>query len=133
MESQVKTKKHKLRQAGRIACGILAAALIIFLYIRYYFVFGEGVKSGQLNYVVYKGYLFKTYEGKLIQAGFRSGEPGSPLRSNEFIFSVTDPAVAEKLMLAGGREVDLHYREYFATLPWRGYSPFVVDSIIEIK
>ena len=30
--------------------------------------FGEGVKSGELNYVVYKGLVFKTYEGKLIQS-----------------------------------------------------------------
>ena len=33
-------------------------------------VFAEGVKSGYLNYAVYKGDLFKTYEGKLIQEGF---------------------------------------------------------------
>ena len=38
-------------------------ALTVFLYFRFFFVFGEGVKSGELNYVVYKGVLFKTYEG----------------------------------------------------------------------
>ena len=31
-------------------------------YYRYYFVFGEGVKSGVLNYAVKKGNIFKTYE-----------------------------------------------------------------------
>ena len=53
--------------------GIIAAcAIAIFVYVKYYFVFGEGVKAGELNFVVYKGYLFKTYEGKAIQAGFNA-------------------------------------------------------------
>ena len=46
-------------------------------YFRFYFVFGEGVKSGELNYVVKKGVIFKTYEGKLIQSGIRSKAAGS--------------------------------------------------------
>ena len=61
--------------------GILLLLLLVggaaFFYFRYYFVFGEGVKSGELNYVVYKGVLFKTYEGKLIQSGIRSKAAGS--------------------------------------------------------
>ena len=48
-------------------------ALGLFIYFRFYFVFGEGVKAGELNFVVYKGYVFKTYEGKAIQAGFTKG------------------------------------------------------------
>ena len=43
-----------------------------FVYWKFYFVFGEGAKSGELNYLVKKGYVFKTYEGKLIQSGLRS-------------------------------------------------------------
>ena len=35
-------------------------ALAAFIYFRFYFVFGEGVKAGDLNFVVYKGYVFKT-------------------------------------------------------------------------
>ena len=66
---------------------ILAAAFTFWW--KYYFVFGEGVKSGQLNYVVKKGNLFKTYEGKLIQAGFRTKTAGN-IQSYEFEFSVTD-------------------------------------------
>src|SRR6478672_5425902 len=63
---------------------LLAAAFIFWW--KYYFVFGEGVKSGELNYVVRKGNLFKTYEGKLIQSGIRSQQPGS-VQSYEFEFS----------------------------------------------
>ncbi|MDR1526862.1 MAG: hypothetical protein LBS46_04220 [Dysgonamonadaceae bacterium] len=133
MESQEKTKKKKRRKGCFISTGVILLALTVFLYVRFYFVFGEGVKAGQLNYVVYKGYLFKTYEGKLIQSGLRSGTINGSIQSNEFVFSVADKAVAEKLMLSGGREVDLHYREYRGALPWRGYSKYVVDSIINIQ
>ena len=60
----------------------IAAVLAAAVYFRFFFVFGEGVKSGELNYVVYKGVLFKTYEGKLIQTAIRSKAAGSERRSN---------------------------------------------------
>ena len=101
-------------------------------YWRYYYVFGEGVKAGQLNYLVKKGYIFKTYEVKLIQSGFRGGAPGS-IQSYEFEFSVAREDLANQLMLNSGKEFELHYKEYFTTLPWRGHSVFVVDSIINMK
>lgn len=97
----------------------------------YLFVFGEGVKSGQLNYVVKKGNLFKTYEGKLIQSGFRS-QPGS-IQSYEFEFSVADDSLANVLMNNSGKYYDLHYKEYKHALPWRGFSPYVVDKIIRME
>lgn len=115
-----------------IFISVVVLGLGIFIYIKFYFVFAAGVKSGTLNYVMEKGYIFKTYEGKLIQTGFRSKTPGA-LGSNEFEFSITNEEVAKTLMLAGGQEVDLHYREYLGALPWRGYSKYVVDSIVSIK
>jgi hypothetical protein len=98
----------------------------------FYWVFGEGVKAGQLNNFVKKGYVFKTYEGKLIQAGFQGGQPGS-VQSNEFRFSVVSESVAEQLMRNSGKEFELHYKEYKGTLPWRGTSEFVVDSIYSMR
>lgn len=112
-----------------ITLSVLVAGLALFFYFRFYFVFGEGVKSGELNYVVYKGFLFKTYEGKLIQSGIRSRTAGT-IQSYEFEFSVDDEALARELMLLGGRTVELHYKEYFGALPWRGFTKFVVDSIV---
>ena len=111
---------------------LLIVALTAFLYIRFFFVFGEGVKSGELNYVVYKGVLFKTYEGKLIQTGIRSKAAGS-IQSYEFEFSVENEALARELMLQGGKTLELHYKEYFGALPWRGFTKFVVDSIITVR
>ncbi|MBZ4651440.1 MAG: putative rane protein [Proteiniphilum sp.] len=125
-------KKKKSRKGWTLFLGILILALGIFVYVRYYYVFGTGVKSGELNYVVYKGVVFKTYEGELIQSGFRADKPGGT-QSNPFNFSVVDKEIAQRLMVASGKMVQLHYREYFASIPWRGYTRFIVDSIISIE
>lgn len=104
----------------------------IIIWWNYFYVFGEGVKSGELNYVVRKGNIFKTYEGKLIQSGLRSKAVGS-VQSYEFEFSVADDSIANILMLNSGNYFDLHYKEYKGTIPWRGYSVFIVDKIIGMK
>lgn len=114
---------------------IFVLVLIVVLggifYYRYYFVFGEGTKAGTMNYFVKKGYLFKTYEGRLIQSGIRSQTQGN-IASNEFMFSVTDEKVADKLNHSAGAMLELHYKEYLHTLPWRGVSVFVVDSVMSV-
>ncbi len=104
----------------------------VFIWWKYFYVFGEGVKSGELNYVVKKGNVFKTYEGKLIQSGFRSKAAGT-VQSYEFEFSVTNDSIAKILMMNSGKYFDLHYREYKNSIPWRGYSPYVVDEILGMK
>ncbi len=108
---------------------LLVVAGCVGFYLRFYFVFGEGVKSGELNYVVKKGLIFKTYEGKLIQSGIRSKTAGA-IQSYEFDFSVDNAELAERLMLQGGKVVELRYKEYFGALPWRGFTKYIVDSII---
>lgn len=111
---------------------ILVIVCAITIWWRYFYVFGEGVKSGELNYVVKKGNVFKTYEGKLIQSGIRSRAAGS-VQSYEFDFSVADDSIANVLMLNSGKYFDLHYKEYKHRVPWRGYTVYIVDKIIGMK
>ena len=113
---------------------VLIIILVVggFVYWRYLNVYGEGVKSGQLNYVVKKGNVFKTYEGKLIQSGFSSKETGK-VQSYEFEFSVVNDSIANILMNNSGSYFDLHYKEYKGTLPWRGYTRYIVDKIINMQ
>jgi len=122
-------KLKRVLGIGTIIGVIVFAAWIFF---KFYFVFGEGVKAGELNYLVRKGYIFKTYEGKMIQTGFRSQTAGA-IQSYEFVFSVEDKAIADSLMRCSGKELELHYKEYLGTLPWRGVNKFVVDSIVSVK
>lgn len=119
-----------------IVTSVILLAVLGFFFFRYYFVFGEGVKAGELNQVMYKGYVFKTYEGRLIQAGFRgaSSSKGTvTMESYVFEFSVEDKAVADSLMRCSGKSVELHYKEYLGALPWRGQQKYVVDKILSVK
>ena len=128
-------KKYKSPKSKSKITKYIVLFLIIglgaFVFVRYYFVFGTGVKSGELNYLVNKGVVFKTYEGKLIQTGFRADKPEG-FQSNQFEFSISDKDLAEELMQASGKNVQLHYKEYFAAVPWRGYTKFIVDEIISV-
>ena len=121
---------------GKIVAGIVTAiiaVLAIFVFFRFYFVFGSGVKAGELNQFMYKGWIWKTYEGRLIQTGFRGAKNGGGLQSNEFNFSVVDKAIADSLMRCSGKQVELHYKEYNGALPWRGMQRYVVDSIVSVS
>ncbi|MBB4037985.1 hypothetical protein GGR21_003911 [Dysgonomonas hofstadii] len=118
-----------MKKFAAITIAVILVGLLIFGYIWYYVPYSDsGVKAGILNNVKHKGIIFKTYEGELIQSGFRPGQQG--LQSNEFQFSVEDKELAIKLMSLSGQNVKLHYKEYYGKLPWRGYTKFVVDSIV---
>ena len=125
-------KKSWFRKFARRILVVLLIVLAIFVYVKYFYVFGEGSKAGELNFIVKKGYVFKTYEGRVIQTGYKSRVPGS-IQSNEFEFSVVDEKVAQQLMSNSGAFMELHYKEYLGALPWRGMSKYIVDSIISIQ
>ena len=123
-----------MRTSGKILTTVIILVVLFlagYIYYKFYFVFGEGVKAGELNQIVYKGVIWKTYEGRLIQSGFRGAkEQGGTLQSNQFDFSVVKKSVADSLMRCSGRQVELHYKEYKGRLPWRGHRCYIVDSII---
>ena len=121
----------------KVIGGITAAvtiAAVAFIFFRFFFVFGEGVKAGDLNQVMYKGYIFKTYEGRLTQSGLRGvGKGTNTMESYVFEFSVENEAVADSLMRCSGKNVELHYKEYLGALPWRGQQKYVVDKILSVN
>lgn len=116
----------------KIGIPIIIIILFLVFWWRYYFVFGEGVKAGNLNFVVRKGYIFKTWEGRIIQEGFKTQTPGS-MQSNEFEFSIEDENIARILERHSGKFVELRYKEYLNAIPWRGHSNFVVTEILQVE
>ncbi len=130
-QPQVKTKsKFKSFMKKFLLIIILLVGVIVWW--QYFYVFGIGVKSGSLNYVVKKGNIFKTYEGKLIQDGLRSKIPGS-IGSETIEFTNVSDSIANIMMNKSGKSFDLHYKEYKNSVPWRGYTNYVVDQIISMK
>ena len=116
----------------KIGLPVLIIILALVFWWRYYFVFGEGVKAGNLNFVVKKGYIFKTWEGRLIQQGFKTPNPNQ-MQSNEFDFSILDDEIAQKLERHSGKFVELRYKEYLNAIPWRGNSNYIVTEILEVE
>ena len=112
---------------------VLLLALVIFVYFKFFFVYSEGTNEGDINYLQREGFLFKTYEGKMIQTGYNSHNTSSTIQSNEFKFSVVDERVAQQIDNNSTRQIKLHWKRYLGTLPWRGKSQFVVDSIISVR
>ncbi len=100
-----------------------------FIYVKWCFVYSEGVNEGDINYFQKEGYIFKTYEGKMIQSGYNSRNAKATIQSNEFRFSVKNPRVAETINNSSSRQMKLHWQRYLGTLPWRGNSQYVVDSV----
>ena len=131
------SKEPKKKRVGCRIFAILGTIILLaaaaFVFFKFYFVFGSGVKAGELNLFVYKGYVFKTYEGRLIQAGYNSKNSNATIQSNEFNFSVKDENVAKQLERCTGKMVELHYKEYLGTLPWRGMTKYVVDSVYSVS
>lgn len=121
-----------MKKILRIGIMIIVLVLAIIFWWRYYFVFGEGVKAGNLNFFVKKGFVFKTYEGRLIQDGFKSTTLGA-VQSNEFEFSVTNDSIAAILERNSGKVVELRYKEYLHSLPWRGMSTYVVTEVLKTE
>jgi hypothetical protein len=111
---------------------LIVLGLGITFWFRYYFVFGEGVKAGNLNFFVKKGYIFKTYEGRLIQEGLKTKVAGA-IQNNEFDFSVTNDSIALVLERCGGKQVELRYKEYLHPIMWRGMSNYVVYEVLSVE
>lgn len=109
---------------------LVVAVLAAFIFFKFFFVYSEGVNEGDINYFQKEGFVFKTYEGKMIQTGVKSvkGAQGT-IQSNEFKFSVESDKVAAQLNEMSNVGVRLYWKRYLGTLPWRGNSEYVVDSV----
>lgn len=134
------TEKRRIsKKAWWIVIGSLVILLSTFIYFRYYFVYSEGTRVGILYKFSKKGTVFKTYEGEMVLPGLRFKQTGEGVSSNMFHFSVTDESLAKELMGSQGMEIELHYSQYNAGLPWRGDTydnqdgQYVVDKLIRIK
>lgn len=112
---------------------LAVVALAVFVYVKFFFVYSEGTNEGDINYFQREGFIFKTYEGKMIQTGYNSHNTSATIQSNEFKFSVVDKNVAQQIDNNSSRQIKLHWKRYLGTLPWRGKSQFVVDSIISVR
>lgn len=123
--SKVKRLIRKILWTSSI---VLFVILAIFFYWKYFFTYSEGYRAGLLQKFSHKGNIFKTYEGEIILSSVTSTR-NVALASEKFLFSVKDELLASKLDTLQGQFVIIHYTEKNSTLPWRGDSKYLVDSV----
>ena len=99
-----------------------------FIYWNYFFVYSDGSRAGLLQKISRKGAMFKTFEGEMILSSVQSNN-NVPLASEKFFFSVSNKRVADQLNGMQGEFIVVYYREMNGTLPWRGESAYIVDSV----
>lgn len=137
---EVSTKKRGLRKYLFLLSLLVIIVLSSWLYYSYWFVYSEGTRVGILYKFSKKGTIFKTYEGEMLLPGVGNKRATSgSMTTNNFLFSVDNDSLANKLMELQGMELELHYKNFNNALPWRGDSydkedgQFVVDKMIKIK
>lgn len=124
LEVVKKTMKKILRWITFMVILFLAA----FIYWKYFYTYSEGYRAGLLQKFSHKGTIFKTFEGEMILSSV-SGRKDIVIASEQFLFSVTDKSLAARLDTLQGLEVIVHYRQKNGVLPWKGDTPYLVDSV----
>jgi hypothetical protein len=107
---------------------ILIVFLGLFGYWKYFYTYSEGNRSGLLQKLSYKGNIFKTYEGELVQRSIVSTS-NVGIASEKFFFSVVNDSVAKLMMGLEGKNVRLQYKQKNGTLPWRGETEYIVTAV----
>lgn len=123
-----KPRRKKGKKIFSTILFIFLAVLVGFIFWKYYFTYSDGERFGLLQKFSRKGNVFKTYEGEMILSSVR-GNTNVPIASEKFYFSVGNKNVADQLMRLQGRNVTVHYKQKNGTLPWRGESEYLVDSV----
>lgn len=95
----------------------------------FYYTYSDGNRSGLLQKASHKGNVFKTYEGELVLNSLLNSTTAGPLSTEKFFFSVDNKQLGEKMREWEGKRVVVRYKEKKGSLPWRGDTRYIVDSI----
>ena len=122
-----KASKGNLRKGFRIFMFFVLAVLAIAIYWFYFNVKSNGDRKGILVKFSHRGNVFKTDEGEM-WLGCRQ-----TVNAEKYFFSVTNDSIAAILKNLQDECMQLEYKEYRATLPWRGDSRYVVYGVKKIE
>jgi len=115
---------------------VLLVVAISFIAFSYWGVYESGVLAGKVLRISEKGYVFKTYEGKLDLETFGALKGTSPIAST-FDFSVEskEKEVIKQLesVALSGERVNLHFKKRYMKFPWRGETKYFVTQVERSK
>jgi len=115
----------------RLLIVIVVIGLIVLAFF-YWGTYEDGLMAGKILRISEKGYVFKTYEGKINLETFGSLKGVSPI-AESFDFSVENDQEAlikqlQEVALSGER-VNLYYIKRYMAFPWRGETKYFVTRV----
>jgi hypothetical protein len=138
METENFAQKAK-RMAVNTTKKVLLILTLILVGIFAFFYWGKyesGIMAGKVLRISQKGFIFKTYEGKLNLETFGALKGASPI-AESFDFSVEsgDTTVINQLeqVSLSGERVNLYFIKRYMTFPWRGESKYFVTQVERSK
>ncbi len=128
-----RVKHFTLVVLKRILIVLIIGLLSLFLFL-YFGTYESGVIAGKVLKISEKGFIFKTYEGKLSSESFEAQRGASP-SAETFDFSVSnrDTLIIHKLeqVSLSGERVSLHYNKRYMKFPWRGDTKYFISEVEE--
>lgn len=108
---------------------LLGAGVLAFFYWGTY---EEGVMAGKVLSITQRGFIFKTYEGKISMESFGSLKGVSPIaETRDFSVEKSETEVIKSLesVALSGERVNLHFVKRYWSFPWRGESKYFVVRV----
>lgn len=124
---------HPRRSSAKwiwVAAALVAVALGVALWLRYFSPYvTEATQYGYVEHIEKRGTVFPTYEGVLIP--YKELMDTTRIYSRDFIYTAENESIAILLKRAqlNTRPVRVEYKQYHATLPWRGSSKTVITAV----
>jgi hypothetical protein len=138
MENESFGQKVK-RTTTKIVKRIILIGILLLLGLLAFWQWGvyeDGVMAGKVLRVTEKGFLFKTYEGKLNLETFGALKGASPI-AESFDFSVekNKEEVIQQLqeVALSGERVNLYFIKRYVRFPWRGDTKYFVEKVERLK
>ena len=127
-------KPHRRRRAWKRifwwSVVIIALVLAAATWIRYFNPYvTDATERGYIVSMERRGIVFKTWEGQMIVQSALTDS--TRLYSRDFIFSVDNPELAKMLVdvKGTGRQVNVTYKRYWGSLPWRGATCCIITAV----
>jgi hypothetical protein len=119
---------RKTKKFFRWIIAILVIVLAVFVYLKYFYTYSEGYRSGLLQKFSRKGIVFKTYEGEMILSSVVTDKQIA-IASEKFFFTMINKDITRQFDTLQGQNVIVHYIQKGGAVFWRGDSRYLVDSI----
>src|SRR6185369_15334258 len=128
-ESRISRLAKGTRKIVKRVIIVAAALLLLFFAFSYWGVYERGVMAGKVLRISQKGFMFKTYEGKISLDTFGALKGTSPI-AETFDFSVesSQSAVIKELenVALSGERVNLKFIKRYTSFPWRGDTKYFI-------